>query len=434
MRKPEVSIIITIHNSEKYIRECLSSACNQVFKQVEILCIDGGSTDLTPKILVDIQKTDDRIRIINDINTSYGHKVNRGIQEARGKYIAILESDDCYYEDMIGVLYTKAEETGADFVDGDLFRCFTYDGKWLGVHEDKYPKKEYYGKVIEKNWLDDVIFCPGAIYTGLYRKDFLVENNISLHESQGASYQDVGFAFLTHALAKRTFHINKPVYMYRNDNAGSSIYNCKKVFEIVKEFEFIRDQFEQRGIEFQLLWKQFFITKYGCYLDRLNYMYHEGRELFITAMVEELSRDIKDNKVTLDELIEYYGDEIIGLYPDRDKMLSFYEHRMINTLPDRVSNILDALGNQPCVVCGAGKRGREILHYLIQNGNVVDGICDNADGFQNKLIEGVSISKFEELTKLYKNDKYIIANKKNNEVIRHQLITLGIENEQIMMY
>ena len=99
-----VSIIVTVHNADKYIRECLDSVVNQTYKDIEIICVDGGSKDLSPEILKEYQARDNRIRIINDINTSYGHKINIGIKEAKGDYVAVIESDDIYENNMVEIL------------------------------------------------------------------------------------------------------------------------------------------------------------------------------------------------------------------------------------------------------------------------------------------------------------------------------------------
>ena len=117
--KIKISVIVTIHNAESYIRECLNSILTQTFSDIEVLCMDGGSTDRTPVILKEYASADSRIRIINDANTSYGHKVNRGIAEARGEYISVLESDDMYEPYMLEKLYEAAERYHVDFVNGD---------------------------------------------------------------------------------------------------------------------------------------------------------------------------------------------------------------------------------------------------------------------------------------------------------------------------
>ena len=90
----KISVIITVHNAETYLSECLNSVITQTFSNIEILCMDGGSTDSSPQILKEYAEKDSRIRIINDPNTSYAHKVNEGIRLAKGEYISVLESDD----------------------------------------------------------------------------------------------------------------------------------------------------------------------------------------------------------------------------------------------------------------------------------------------------------------------------------------------------
>ena len=103
----KVSVIVTVHNSEKYLERCLQSVCNQTLRDIEILCIDGQSFDKSPEILSKFREEDNRVKIINDRNASYGHKINVGIENAMGRYIAILESDDQYDPLMLVKLFGK---------------------------------------------------------------------------------------------------------------------------------------------------------------------------------------------------------------------------------------------------------------------------------------------------------------------------------------
>ena len=141
--KIKISVIVTVHNAEKYLRECLDSVCNQTFGEIEILCIDGGSTDLSPQILEEYIQKDNRIRIINDSNTSYGHKINVGIAQAEGDYIAVLESDDMYMPYMLERLYRVAEKYEPDFVNADYTSFFDVDGKRHELYIDMYQKSSY---------------------------------------------------------------------------------------------------------------------------------------------------------------------------------------------------------------------------------------------------------------------------------------------------
>lgn len=129
----EVTIIVPIHNSEKYLKECIKSALDQTFYDIEILCIDGGSTDLSFEIIKELREEDSRIQYIRDSNTSYGHKINLGINIARGKYIAILESDDRMCSEFIKDLMTLQELLVQILLMLIFTNCLTIRGKSLIV-------------------------------------------------------------------------------------------------------------------------------------------------------------------------------------------------------------------------------------------------------------------------------------------------------------
>ena len=139
----KVSVIVTVHNAEKYLRECMESVITQSLMDIEILCMDGGSSDASPQILQEYAEKDIRIRIIEDSNTSYGHKVNRGIKEARGKYISVLESDDMYEVYMLEKLYNIAVRYSPDFVNADYTCFFDVNGKRFRSVTKMYPDKDY---------------------------------------------------------------------------------------------------------------------------------------------------------------------------------------------------------------------------------------------------------------------------------------------------
>ena len=102
----KLSILVPCYNVEKYVAQCLSSIVNQTLQNIEIICINDGSTDKTLEILQSFQTTDSRIKIINKKNSGYGDSMNLGLDMAKGKYIGIVESDD-YIESLICLLYTS---------------------------------------------------------------------------------------------------------------------------------------------------------------------------------------------------------------------------------------------------------------------------------------------------------------------------------------
>ena len=112
----KVSIIIPIYNEEKYLEQCLDSICGQTWKETEIICIDDGSTDNSPRILESYAKKDSRIKIITQKNKFAGVARNRGMECASGKYLAFLDADDCYEPNMMEKMVWKAEANQSDIV------------------------------------------------------------------------------------------------------------------------------------------------------------------------------------------------------------------------------------------------------------------------------------------------------------------------------
>ena len=113
---PKISVIITVYNVEKYLSRCLDSVVNQTFKDLEIICVNDGSTDNSAEILDRYASKDKRIIIINQKNGGLSAARNTGLRHASGQYIGFVDSDDWididYYECLVGL----AEKNNADIV------------------------------------------------------------------------------------------------------------------------------------------------------------------------------------------------------------------------------------------------------------------------------------------------------------------------------
>ena len=177
---PIISVIVTVHNAERYLRECLDSVVAQTFSDIEILCMDGGSRDTSPQILKEYAKGDERIRIINDPNTSYGHKINEGIRQAGGEYISVLESDDMYEPYMLERLYAIAEKYHPDFVNADYLEFWETGGRKYRSRMRMYPEQDY-NKLLESGKHPEDMRQIFRYWTGIFKKDFLVRENIMMN-------------------------------------------------------------------------------------------------------------------------------------------------------------------------------------------------------------------------------------------------------------
>ena len=116
----EITVVVPTHNSEKYIQSVLDSILKQSYQNFEVIIVDSSTSDATQLIISNYEKKDFRIRKIIDSNSSYGHKINVGIERARGSFIAIVESDDLINEGYLEELYKAILRTGVDFVKCDF--------------------------------------------------------------------------------------------------------------------------------------------------------------------------------------------------------------------------------------------------------------------------------------------------------------------------
>lgn len=235
---PKVSVIIPIYGVEKYLRQCLDSVVSQSLRDIEIILVDDGSKDSCPTICDEYAKKDKRIVVIHKKNTGYGHSINMGIAKAKGNYIGIVEADDWVDSNMFEQLYQKATEVEADFVKSNFYK---YSGKKNTNEISNIVPREVANITFEPVTNNTVMNKGPSIWAAIYKKEFLIKNNIKLLETPGASYQDTGFHIKTFFSAKKAYFFDKAFYHYRVDNEGSSVKDTNKIFCVCDEWsEIIR--------------------------------------------------------------------------------------------------------------------------------------------------------------------------------------------------
>lgn len=251
---PKVSIIVPTYNVEAYLVECMESITNQTLKDIEIICINDGSTDGSLAILKSYAEKDKRIVLVDKENGGYGIGMNIGMSLATGEYIGIVEPDDFVPVNMFGDLYKIAKENDLDFVKADFYRFErATNGDMFLTYNHLDRKNQYYNQVFDPSHTPEAIRFIMNTWSGIYRKAFLDEHNIRHNETPGASFQDNGFWFQTFAFAKRGMVIDKPYYMNRRDNPNSSVKNVQKIYCINAEYDHIRDIL----IEYPETWERF---------------------------------------------------------------------------------------------------------------------------------------------------------------------------------
>ena len=235
VREPEVSVLVPVYNVERYLRACLESLRMQTFKDFEVICINDGSTDGSRAIIQEYLDVDTRFGVIDKANSGYGASMNRGLQEARGRYLAILESDDFFEPNALTKLHEASIAANADVAKANFWLYWSCPEERRELFR-AVDAQEAAGVFAPQ---DDValFFRKPSIWSALYRRSFLEQNGIRFLETPGASYQDAGFNFKVWSCASRVVCLEDPVLCYRQDNEASSVNSPSKVFCVCDEYE-----------------------------------------------------------------------------------------------------------------------------------------------------------------------------------------------------
>lgn len=280
--EPKITVLVPTYNVERYLPQCLDALCAQTLRDIEIICINDGATDGSPSILRSYAAKDQRIRIIDKPNSGYGASLNRGIAEAKGEYIGIVEPDDFPDKRMFKKLYKAAKRANADVAKCNFFNYFDgADHVWYN-----FAKREC-GKPFNPASKPNIICSIPAIWTGLYRRSFLEHEGICFRETPGAAFQDTGFTMKVWFAAETAVLVGNPLLHYRMDNPGSSSRTTDKVFTVCDELssaeEFLRARPQRR--EAFLPW--FAVDKWGKYRWNYERIAPSEHQAFAQRMLEE---------------------------------------------------------------------------------------------------------------------------------------------------
>lgn len=289
----KVSLILPSLNVAKYIDECLRSAVNQELRDIEIICVDAGSTDGTLDVIRSHAEQDARVRLILSDKKSYGYQMNLGMQHASGEYIGILETDDFVPKKMYRELYEIAKREQAEIVKADFYRFRTKGDHIERIYNRLDPSDAYYGRIIDPAEHPQVFRFIMNTWSGIYLRSFLIENQILHNETPGASYQDNGFWFKTFCCAKRMYFVDKPYYMNRRDNEASSVANPGKVYCMTEEWAHIYDWLKVDDERFRTFIGPYTLRKYHSLLFTYQRISPRYREEFIHHMSSEMGALIR---------------------------------------------------------------------------------------------------------------------------------------------
>ncbi len=273
-KQPEkilISVIVPVYNTENTIRKCLDSLLNQTYKNIEIIAVNDASPDTCAEILETYSQKYSQVKIVtHSENKGLFRARISGVMEAKGKYIAFVDSDDYVSIDWYRLLLKNAEENCADIVMGNNVSIDADGNKYvyntgLSLTRNRKPlvEKEIFRFLIEGGGMD---YSRHVVWNKLYSKE-LFDKCMPYYQRIDEHFimtEDISFSFVLYYFAKKMSFINSDCYFYyRNDKSSTKdVAGAKKVEKNVKDlifsFSFVESFLKEQGVyeEYHLWFKE----------------------------------------------------------------------------------------------------------------------------------------------------------------------------------
>lgn len=270
MKEPEISVIIAVYNIEDYIEKCIESVVFQNFDNLQIILCDDGSTDKSGQICDKYAEKFENITVIHKKNGGLSDARNRGIKEARGKYVMFVDGDDLLLPNALKALFENAQQEDADIVIGQaqLAKKSRSMERFERIARESFEKHRFYSG---KEYLEGCL-KGGAlrveVWRNLYKREFLSKN--ALFFKKGISHEDEEFTPRALLAAKRVVLTDEVIYYYNNDreNSITNEINPKKAADkaeiygsLLKIFKETRPRKLRRLLEDDIAWKYMDLSK-----------------------------------------------------------------------------------------------------------------------------------------------------------------------------
>ena len=353
----KISVIIPVFNMSKWIGKAIDTVEKQTLKELEIICIDDGSTDITSDILLSYREKYQNLHVIIQENQGAGAARNTGIEKAQGEYLSFLDADDYYYsEDALEYLYRKAKENNAMICRGSS--CDDREGviSTKGLRPERTFREEGF---IPKDKF------PGAIgyWAGIYNRRFLIEKNIRFPNLRRA--QDG--VFVTNCIAKagQVYCVPQLVYVYRKEHKTVHFTEEKAVDLLEGEYQILKTARNNGMTAVYNAWRR------ELYGEKAAVLYHYAASG--NKRMRELAKELNvltDGKLFEGEAIDQY----------------------VQHVTEQKRLFLNHLKSQDAVyVFGAGTVARRLLAYLTENGIKPTAIIVSDLKQNPEMLEGIPV-------------------------------------------
>lgn len=338
----KVSIIIPVYNVADYLRQCLESVVNQTLLEIEIICVDDGSTDGSVEILKEYAAKDSRVKVLLHEHANAGAARNAGMSVATGEYLGFVDSDDWCELTLFEKAYCKAKSDDADVV---LWRHREYDELGEKVKREvafglpRGVQSPFLGKSLKDNIFSCFNFAP---WNRLSKADMVRRNQLMFQQVERSN--DVSFTCLTLAVASCISVVDEVLYNYRVRAYGNlQSGNHRTPISIVDVWRFLSKELDCRGLREQFRRGLALASMYSFMrtLDVLSEHENEYEELFealkalfeqdeffSTVRPEEIQNDIMANALNMIRRSKSFSAFALRQASDVNKwMIKFYRER-----------------------------------------------------------------------------------------------------------
>ena len=230
----KVSVIMPIYNATDYLRPALDTVLDQTLREIEVICIDDGSTDKSLAVIKEYQEKDQRIRIVTENNAGVSTARNKGIIRARGDFIIFLDADDFFEPTLIERLYVTAVKHELDVAVCEYDIYNTKQSRFAPAVPEDHSEILMSGDVVSKNdHPDHILQCmSGYVWNKLFRTSFIKEKEL-MFAPELYVFEDVHFICTALSFAGRVMGINEVLVHHRVYSDQSRVKLFKKYYKQV---------------------------------------------------------------------------------------------------------------------------------------------------------------------------------------------------------
>lgn len=228
LAEPKVSVVVPVYNTAPYLRQCLDSIANQTLREIEIICVDDGSTDGSLEILREYEGRDDRFVVLRQQNKFAGVARNRGMEQARSAFLVFWDSDDFFEPQALEVMYKQIVRHEADICVCGANQYFQATGELKPssryLAEDRLPRDVVFNRHTHNDYI--LSFATVMPWNKMFRRAFVDGNRLKFQDRRSSN--DTYFCACALLLADRIVTVPDRLVSYRIGREGSLVSDLSR--------------------------------------------------------------------------------------------------------------------------------------------------------------------------------------------------------------